>query len=524
MEVELLQPRPVSATSAIRPHTNTLIGVGIVACLVLAIWLRFWNISTQAFWHDELYTMANVNALDIYTFKDADFSEFESPRVASEVVQKLGEHKFAATWFRNIVHEGHPPLYGLLLKGWALIFGDTEMGLRSFSATMSVLTLIPLYLMASRLGGRTAAFFTITLFAVAPFHVYFAQEARSYALTILLCALASWATVELVCKEYRGGSGIWWGMWCISATAAMYTHFYAAIYCGLLTPFIWMANPGVGKIRKVVGLSLPFGLLSLWLPVLRMQMKAQSDHWTNGSTGVTTAIIGFMQTIKEMVSGVGTESTAEVTIGALVLLIAIAAGLFRSNRRIRLATCYAIGLLIVHSIIVYALDVLLNHHMIMVPRFSIGLAVVLPILLGVGLSRLGPKGIAVGLVLICVSVFACIESSTGRRAPKQMFFQLAGFLNANVKGGEPVFITPSGPTLLGVARIVHPGMVLAACPANQARTIANEAAKQAGTAWIVEQRLGIVIEAWKLDASSAVPPKGDVTRFAGMDVRRVTPE
>lgn len=525
MEVELVSPRPAETLSPVRPSWRTLAGVGCTLLVVLAIWLRFWNLSAQSLWHDELYTLANVNGLDLYLFDGSDIAGHETPRLSSDFVQLMRKNGFGETWFRNIVHEGHPPLYGLLLKVWTLIFGDTEIGLRSFSVSASVLTMIPLYLAAKRLGGALAGVLTVAMFAAAPFHVYFAQEARSYALTILLCAVTGWAAVEIAVDPQSPRKRLWWLIWCVGATASLYSHFYAAIYCLLLIPVLWhRRRPNESRWKLAAVLCLPFMLLALWIPVLRLQMKAQSVHWTDGSTGPWEAVIGFVSTLKEMLSGVGTESLIEVAIGGVLLLIAIAAGLFSRDTRVRKVIAYGMGLLLGHAVVVYALDLALDHHMIMVPRFSVGLAVVIPVLLGIGLSRLGAKGAAIGFVYVCVGVFACMETSTGRRAPKQMFYQVAGFLNANVKAGEPVFITPSGPSLLGVARLVHPGMVLAACPADEARATAEAAARQCGTAWIVEQRLGIDIEAWKLDVGVQTPPKGVVTHFAGMDVRRVTAE
>ncbi len=49
-----LLPRPISAL--------------IIVFLIGAI-LRVWGINTQGFWHDEIYSLANLNGFDAYLFQ-----------------------------------------------------------------------------------------------------------------------------------------------------------------------------------------------------------------------------------------------------------------------------------------------------------------------------------------------------------------------------------------------------------------------------------------------------------------------
>jgi len=73
------------------------------------------------------------------------------------------------------------------------------------------------------------------LVALNPFQVYYAQEARMYAMLALWAVVSTWALVAW-CAEERGWS---WIVYVLAATAGLYTHY--------AFPFVLLAqNVGVG--------------------------------------------------------------------------------------------------------------------------------------------------------------------------------------------------------------------------------------------------------------------------------------
>ena len=80
--------------------------------------------------------------------------------------------------FEALRHDGHPPLYYLLLHGWIEVFGDGDEAVRSLSAVLSVATLPVAWVAGRRYGGRVAAVATVVLLATSPFAVRYATEAR----------------------------------------------------------------------------------------------------------------------------------------------------------------------------------------------------------------------------------------------------------------------------------------------------------------------------------------------------------
>jgi mannosyltransferase len=81
---------------------------------------------------------------------------------------------------------GSPPFYFLLLKPWAALFGESEAALRALSVAFGVLAVPALAAVALRMVGERAAVLSVWLLAVSPFAVELSNEARTYALVILL--------------------------------------------------------------------------------------------------------------------------------------------------------------------------------------------------------------------------------------------------------------------------------------------------------------------------------------------------
>ena len=122
--------------------------------------------------------------------------------------------------------ESTPPLYYLLAWAWTGVFGDGEVGIRSLSALLGTLTVPVFYLAARELTESTrAALVVAALAAFNPLLVWYSQEARAYALAVLLCGLS------LACfgRLLRAGqaNGGWLIGWALTSALALATHYFA---------------------------------------------------------------------------------------------------------------------------------------------------------------------------------------------------------------------------------------------------------------------------------------------------------
>ena len=132
-----------------------LIGVGVV--------LRLGFLGADSLWGDEAYS----------------------------VVVVLG-HSAREAW-ETVLDPDHPPLFFVILRLTFLAFGASETTARLPSALASVCNLGLIFVLARRLGmTKRAGLSAVLLLALAPVDVWYAQEARMYALvttTALLFAI-----------------------------------------------------------------------------------------------------------------------------------------------------------------------------------------------------------------------------------------------------------------------------------------------------------------------------------------------
>jgi len=184
------QPRRPDA-SAGRDATRWLLG----AIIALGVLVRFTTLNEQSFWYDESATWAIV------------------------------AHGLAHVFSTVPQTESTPPLYYVLLWLWSRVFGTGEVGLRSFSALCSTLTIPVMWMIGRRLLSERAGLIAALLTAVNPFLFWYAQEARVYSLLLLLSAITVLTLVHVLEAPSRGRVLLWG----LSAGLALAAHYYAAV-------------------------------------------------------------------------------------------------------------------------------------------------------------------------------------------------------------------------------------------------------------------------------------------------------
>jgi uncharacterized membrane protein/O-antigen/teichoic acid export membrane protein len=118
----------------------------------------------------------------------------------------------------------HPPLHHTVLWLTVRVFGDGELAVRLPSLIAGTLLIPLLYRVGSELYDRRAGLAAAALGAVAPFPVWYSQEARMYAFFMLFATLAVWMQARAV---RRGGTADWAGY--VLATAALIYNQYFSV-------------------------------------------------------------------------------------------------------------------------------------------------------------------------------------------------------------------------------------------------------------------------------------------------------
>jgi len=134
---------------------------------------------------------------------------------------------FVRTGIGNIIktsglERSNPPLYWIILHGWAKMFGYRDAVLRIPSAFFSILAVWMMFLVGRRLFDPTAGLIAALLTAGSSFHLYFAQDARNYSLLLLLSLVSIWAFLLVIQKGRRWTFAVYG----TASVLLAYTHIY----------------------------------------------------------------------------------------------------------------------------------------------------------------------------------------------------------------------------------------------------------------------------------------------------------
>jgi len=194
---QIPNPSPLSPNPAHPIHWLTLL-----LLLAASTAIRFLFLARKPFWFDECFSV-EVARLDWRNF-------------------------LHLLWWR----EANMSLYYVLLRIW-LQFGQSELFIRSLSVLIAVATLPAIYWVARMLYDRRVALIAAALFTFNAYSVRYAQEARSYALLLLLATLSSGFLIAYLSEPVPRNRRAY----VLVSVLAVYAHFYAL----LLVAAQWLA-------------------------------------------------------------------------------------------------------------------------------------------------------------------------------------------------------------------------------------------------------------------------------------------
>jgi mannosyltransferase len=196
-------------------------------------------------------------------------------------------------WTEGLHSESSPPLYYMALRAWIDCFGSSEAALRSLSAVASIIAIVLVYRLGSWLFDGRHGLLAAALFALSATEIYYAQEARCYAL-LLIPVLA----MLLACTDYIRGLDRYASLaaYIVAATVGIYTHttmFFFVAACGLSVFAYAMAVHGSlwdRRVRDWIGVHLCVG--TLVLPAVIGMLDAQQTQQLNWIPAVSLHQMG----------------------------------------------------------------------------------------------------------------------------------------------------------------------------------------------------------------------------------------
>ena len=124
----------------------------------------------------------------------------------------------------------HPPLYHLFLHFWMLLFGHSDVALRSLSALFGTISVLLMYKVGTELFDRKTGLAAGVLLAISPLAIWSSQEVRPYGLFLLL-SLASFLFFIRLLKLGRPHRADLLG-YCLANILLVYTHAFGCLVIG----------------------------------------------------------------------------------------------------------------------------------------------------------------------------------------------------------------------------------------------------------------------------------------------------
>jgi mannosyltransferase len=294
-------------------HVQALAGLTVLAAV-----LRFSTLHVQSYWFDEAATVGLVKA----SF--------------GHMISRIG------------ASESTPPLYYAVAWVWSRVFGTGEVGLRSLSALAGTATVPVAYAAAAELASKRTALVLGSLAAVNPLLIWYSQEARSYALLLLLASGSFLLFVRLLrAPSVRGLTA-----WTVVSALALATHYFASFL--ILPEAIWLCLRWRDRRQAALAIAALVAVAGALLPLLLKQRKLELASFITGQS-----LIGrVLRVPKQYVVGYAAPADVLLTVIAAAL---VCVGLWLAYTRVvgrerhAARVCLVVGLVAVGTPLLLAL-------------------------------------------------------------------------------------------------------------------------------------------------------------------------
>lgn len=242
----------------------SFVAILFISCLAYIL-ISLGNVTRSGLWFDESFSayLTRFNLIDITKYTAADV---------------------------------HPPMYYWLLKIWSLIFGQSELALRSLSIAFGVLAILIAAKLISKMFGRGPGSVSVILMALSPMFLRYGDEARMYTLVVVICLAATYVLIEAVKTNRRAK----WTQYGLLVALGMWTHYFTAVVW--ISHWIWRYL--ITRKNKKAGLAdsdrffsknwvyaygLAIVLFLAWLPFMILQLGGiQVTNFWIGPVGINS--------------------------------------------------------------------------------------------------------------------------------------------------------------------------------------------------------------------------------------------
>ena len=252
----------------------------IIVVLVLGIFFRFANLGKKAYWIDEGYTSLRISG-----YTESEFIEQVADGQVRNIkelqkYQRINSEKTVVDTVKGLALEESQitPLYFVATRFWLQLFGDSVAVTRSMSAVFSLLALPCMYWLCLELfESSLTAWLAVSLLAVSPFQIVYAQEARPYSLFVLMILLSGAALL----RGMRLKTNSSWAIYAATVALGFYSHLlFALVALGHGIYVVISENLRFNKtvIGYLLAASAGFLAFSPWTIVLLINSQSASQR------------------------------------------------------------------------------------------------------------------------------------------------------------------------------------------------------------------------------------------------------
>jgi mannosyltransferase len=337
---------------------------------------------------------------------------------------------------------GNMPAFYLLLRSWTVL-GDGLHVLRLPSVVFAVAAVAFGYLLAFRLLGRQVAATSAVLMVVNSSLITYGQEARSYAMTLMLLT-AGWLVLDIACERR---SVRWFLFWGALNALVVASHLFSVFLIAAQ-----LASLALAPLRMIPwkGLLAGLGTTALgsapFLATAAGRGDVQIDWIPPTSAAAFRQVVLFLggnnfEPSRELLPRLIALAVLAICAAGWSAGIWIAAQSYRVNGRSRVSWAHAVPAVWLIVPLAGAAVASLAAQPLLVPRFFVALIPAGCMLLALALSRLEPRPVAyAGLAFVVVLGLSGVVRSYGHTDWE--WREVAGYLNRVARPGDAVVVLP----------------------------------------------------------------------------------
>lgn len=235
--------------------------------VMVSVWVKFFELGYRSFSLDELYGVCAA--------LEPNFNQF------------------LQNW---IGYDSNPPLYYFFLRAWLRVFPATEFWVRMASV---VLMLAAIYFFVTGIRKRFANntwIWLLLLCGSSYGFLFFAQEARAYALLLLFTCLQLLRFIDLVRTENHQRFR-WDVVWfAVFSVLSSYTHYTGILFSALLfAVLVWIHRNRIAVLRTLfiaIVISVAAGLL--WRPYFWVILQIDKSFIVQKDYGIIKEILSML--------------------------------------------------------------------------------------------------------------------------------------------------------------------------------------------------------------------------------------